>query len=492
MLHDISFQVSPSNGAAARLVLALADGAEAFRDRFDVNRSKARESFAHAVAKVLGIDPAPLVDRCHLELPRLGDEADRAAAQQAAQAEGQQEMASDPFAASQRELEATPEGVKSEAKTLLSSPALLEIILRDIGRIGVAGERQLALLIYLAGVSRLLDRPVSVLVQGSSSSGKSFVPERVLSLFPSECWHFITDVTPQCLYYLPPGELQHRVLLLGERRRALTPEQIDGTRAIRELIETGRVSKWVPIKLDGRLQTVHLQVEGPTAIVQSSSHDLIADEDINRVIVVGPDESAEQTRRIVERIFSAAAGEAPPEPLQTIRLRHHTMQRMLQRHTVVIDRQLADLLTEHFPVQRLEARRAASRVVSLMQASALLHQFQRKTDSDGRLVATIDDYRLARALLNPWLGSRLGGGLSAGALRLWKLAAERKQDGELTTTELAEWTAAPPRTVRKWAGELVKAGLWLKERLEGEKANRYRPIPGREPESSEVLPDVAI
>jgi len=127
-----------------------------------------------------------------------------------------------------------------------------------------------------------------------------------------------------------------------------------------------------------------------------------------------------------------------------------------------------------------------------MQASALLHQFQRKTDSDGRLVATIDDYRLARALLNPWLGSRLGGGLSAGALRLWRLAAERKQDGELTTTEMAEWTAAPPRTVRRWATELVKAGLWEKNRADGERINRYRPVPGREPESTEVLPDIGL
>jgi len=485
-----TFEVGPRDGTTIRLVVARAGGGEVLRDKLDTDKARAREDFARTLAKRLEVEPEPLVRRCDIELPMLADQADRAAAEQAAKIAGQQEPENDPFAASQRELEATPNSVKTEAQSLLASPNLLEIILRDIGRIGIAGERQLALLIYLVGVSRLLDRPISVLVQGSSSSGKSFVPEHVLSLFPSECWHFLTDVTPQSLFYLPPGELQHRVLLLGERKRAQTPEQIDGTRAIRELIETGRISKWVPIKLDGRLQTVHLQIEGPTSVIQSASHDLIADEDVNRMVVVGPDESAEQTKRIVERIFSAAAGEAPPEPLQTIQLRHHTMQRLLRRHAVVIDQRLAEVLIEHFPTQRLEARRAASRVVSLMQAAALLHQFQRQTDSAGRLVATLDDYRLARALLNQWLGSRLGGGLSAGAMRLWRLAVERKQGEELTTTELAEWTAAPARTVRRWATELVKAGLWEKNRTEGEKVNRYRPVPGREPESTEVLPDI--
>jgi len=85
MLHDVSFSVSPNNGTTARLVIALADGAEAFRDRLDVNRSKARECFAQSVAKALGIDPGPLITRCHAELPRLADLADQAAAQQAAE-----------------------------------------------------------------------------------------------------------------------------------------------------------------------------------------------------------------------------------------------------------------------------------------------------------------------------------------------------------------------------------------------------------------------
>jgi len=86
MQRDVTFEVSPSNGAATRLVVAFADGVEAYRDKLDVSRAKARAEFAKAVAELLQIDPGPLIARCHVELPRLGDQADRAAQQAANQA----------------------------------------------------------------------------------------------------------------------------------------------------------------------------------------------------------------------------------------------------------------------------------------------------------------------------------------------------------------------------------------------------------------------
>jgi len=82
---EVGFEVGPRDGSATRLAIAYVGGEEAFRDRLDVNRAKARVEFAKAVAELLRIDPSPLIARCHSELPRLADAADRVAAQQAAQ-----------------------------------------------------------------------------------------------------------------------------------------------------------------------------------------------------------------------------------------------------------------------------------------------------------------------------------------------------------------------------------------------------------------------
>jgi hypothetical protein len=53
----------------------------------------------------------------------------------------------------------------------------------------------------------------------------------------------------------------------------------------------------------------------------------------------------------------------------------------------------------------------------VIQASALLHQFQRQRDSDGYILAEANDYHLARWLLSGPLGRQLGGGLSDQAKR---------------------------------------------------------------------------
>jgi putative DNA primase/helicase len=79
----ITFDVAPQNGAAARLVIARRGGDELYRDKFDTSRGGSRQKFARIIARLLGIDAAELVTRCHTELPRLADAADQEAAEKA-------------------------------------------------------------------------------------------------------------------------------------------------------------------------------------------------------------------------------------------------------------------------------------------------------------------------------------------------------------------------------------------------------------------------
>ena len=79
-----------------------------------------------------------------------------------------------------------PEAVRAEAAAMLEDPNLVQRIIDDAQAVGVAGERELCATIYLCGTSRLIDKPLSVIVQGPSSSGKSYVIERVAALFPAE------------------------------------------------------------------------------------------------------------------------------------------------------------------------------------------------------------------------------------------------------------------------------------------------------------------
>jgi hypothetical protein len=57
---------------------------------------------------------------------------------------------------------------------------------KALGTVGLVGERQVAKLIYLAGTSRLLDRPVSIAVKGPSSGGKSSPLNRCCDFSPAK------------------------------------------------------------------------------------------------------------------------------------------------------------------------------------------------------------------------------------------------------------------------------------------------------------------
>jgi hypothetical protein len=76
---------------------------------------------------------------------------------------------------------------------------------------------------------------------------------------------------------------------------------------------------------------------------------------------------------------------------------------------------LVDLL-ETF-ADRVECRRAYPMVLSIIEASALLHQRQRRTDQDGRLIAEPADYGVAARLLSGPLARTIGESLSDPARR---------------------------------------------------------------------------
>jgi hypothetical protein len=112
-----------------------------------------------------------------------------------------------------------PADVRADAEALLSDPRLARRVCEDVRRAGVVGEQKLALALYLVGTSAQLRKPLAAIVRGPSTSGKSFVVDRVAGFFPAEVLLRATSLTSQALYYFPPGSLRHRFVVAGERSR---------------------------------------------------------------------------------------------------------------------------------------------------------------------------------------------------------------------------------------------------------------------------------
>ena len=354
-------------------------------------------------------------------------------------------------------LEQTSNRVIGKAREMLESPDLVNLILEDIERMGVAGEETLSLLTYLVGTSRLLNDPLALLVQGQSSGGKSYVVDAVASLFPPEAMLRATQMTTHALFHMPKGSLKHRWVICGERSRKVDDDTAEKTRALRELLSAKHLSKLVPGKdTNGKILTEHIEVEGPIAYIESTTLSRIFDEDANRMIAYSIDETAKQTRHILLAQAKRRTGKVPPVATHIVN-KHHAAQRLLAADTHCVLIPFAELLAKRFPAEQVEARRIFGHLLSLIEASTMLHSFQRSRHQGGPFLATLEDYTLAKKLLAKPLLRSLGGAMSEGAKRLYAQIREHKDLAfdEFTIPFVCTKLPVKYETVRQRVWELV-------------------------------------
>ena len=376
-------------------------------DTVDLGKTAKRREFAERIATKAGVS----VDSVETELLRITNDRD-----EPDNPDVDEPLTDDLAARTKTALANTDPAVIAEAEAMLLSPSLVEEVGRDLDAIGVAGEDALRLTLYLLGTSRLLPKPLAAIVQGQSSSGKSYIVECVASLFPPEGIVMATQMTPQALYHAEQGSLSHRWVVAGERSRMNNDDRAEATRALREMLASGRLSKFMPIKVGNEINTVLIEQQGPIAYVESTTAARVFEEDASRCILLSTDERSAQTKTILRQIARQAKGEVRWERGRIID-RHQTLQRLLERREIVIP--YADRISAAMELfaDRCHIRRAYPMVLSFIQASALLHQRQRTTDAEGRLIAVPLDYEVTVRLLNAPLDNMIGGSLSEPAER---------------------------------------------------------------------------
>jgi len=472
-------EATPTGRNGTAILTAKLGGEVIAVEKLDLGKPKARVGFIDAVCN--GRDG---IDRQVVESNLLQLAADLATKPEAAA----NPAAENTDAAAL--LDKMPEAVRIEARTLLEAQNLMQRVVEDIEALGVAGEKELAATVYLIGTSRLLPSPLAAIVQGPSSSGKSYVVKHAAKLFPPEAIITATQLTPQSLFYMQPGGLVHRFVVTGERSRMENDDTAEATRALREMLSEGQLRKLLPIKKDGRLESVLIEQDGPIAYIETTTLAKIFNEDANRCVLLTSDETPEQTRRILSTLAGVYARGAVVDR-QRIIDRHHALQRMLQPFAVLVP--YAERLAAAMGNYRVEARRAYPQVVSMIQASALLHQRQRQIDADGRLLAAADDYQLTRHLLGLPMARQLGERISEPALRF----IERLQDWfgaeEVFTTPKAKRKESRSKSsVYGWLAELHDGGMVEKVEVQrGSRAAQWRLSSNApDPDAAAVLPPV--
>ena len=360
---------------------------------------------------------------------------------------------------------------KAAAMELLCDPKLLERILADFERCGVVGEETNKRVSYLAAVSRLLEKPLAIVVQSSSSAGKSSLMEAVLDFMPEEQREEYSAMTGQALFYMGQKNLKHKILAVSEEEgasRAAYALKLLQSEGVLKIASTGKDP------VSGKLVTHEYLVEGPVMIFLTTTAQEVDEELINRAIVLTVNEERAQTQAIHKKQREAQTIEglwARRERAKLVKL-HRNAQRLL-RPIEVVNNHVND--EPDFPDHMTRTRRDHMKFLTLVNAIALLYQYQRPVKTDTRngetleyIEATKEDVKLARELVRQVLGPSLDE-LPAHTRRLLLLVAEMvKQECARLQVEWADYrfTRRTVREYTRWGDTQLRVHLRRLEEME--------------------------
>lgn len=271
----------------------------------------------------------------------------------------------------------------------LSSDDLIKKLDAKICEVGVIGEDINRLSVFVIASSYKQINPMHLIIQGSSGSGKTHLISAIAGCIPTEDIISLTRLTNNSFYYLGEDDLTGKLLLLQD----LDGLSQEALYALRELQSAKSISNFRPNKdkETGDIKTVSTEVKGCFASLMATTKGTIYFDNLSRSIMLGVDESLEQSHSIVNYQNKKRSGMIDSETERNAKAFLQDVNRMLKKYEVV--NPYSHKIS--IPVQGLLLRRLNEQFSSFIEQVTILHQYQRRQDEHGRLVTTLQDIRIS-------------------------------------------------------------------------------------------------
>lgn len=279
--------------------------------------------------------------------------------------------------------------VNVKARSLLRSSKFLRIFLDTVRSIGLVGEQENALIVYLVGISRVLAHPVNLFIKGASSSGKNYLTKSVLRFFPKETVVEISSSSEHSWSYLG-DDLQHRIVYIQEQNKAT-----GNVHPARLLISENELVRMVSVRSGRGFQTRREVTKGPVACISTTTRDRLEIDDETRHLSIWTDDSPAQTARILE----AQLNEATNTDLPELEIWHEVQNLFEQRAALPIDfGEWAEQLVKQVWVGDVRVRRYFEAFREICKVVCLIRSFRFDEETiaeRGRLRVEFLDYAIA-------------------------------------------------------------------------------------------------
>jgi DNA primase catalytic core len=261
---------------------------------------------------------------------------------------------------------------------------LIENFKTLIGKAGVTGEENNRIFLFVTATSYKMKDTLHALIQGSSGSGKTRLLKIISLLMPPEDMKRFTRVTENSFYNYGEYDLVNLFLCF---------EDIDGLEekallALRELQSNDiLISSTSQKQENGHIQSGERIVRGPIASIACTTKGDYYEDNVSRCFVIAVDESKEQTKKIIEYQNKKYAGEINEKEEQKVIEFVQNCIRLLKPYEVI--NPYANKI--QLPEDAHKIRRLNEMYQSIVKQITTINQYQRKQDSQGRLITEKED-----------------------------------------------------------------------------------------------------
>lgn len=287
--------------------------------------------------------------------------------------------------------ETAPKQIPKKVLQVLKNPNLFKEITEVEFNKKIVGEIESRKVIFLcASGGRLVENcqiaSYNLLVNDDSGIGKDYLVNAVLFILPKEFFIHKTRISPAVFTYWHNAKYEPEWTWNG---KVFYPEDISenvlNSDVFKVMCSSGS-SATIIIKQ----RAYEIDIEGKPVMITTTATATPNPELTRRFIILNLDSSENQTKAIMKRHSEFKKRGIVPEynPIYTEAMKH------LKRVKVKIP--FADLIDVHFPSNNIIMRTNYPRFLDFISASCAFHQYQRKIDSEGFLLAEAQDYNLAK------------------------------------------------------------------------------------------------
>jgi hypothetical protein len=283
--------------------------------------------------------------------------------------------------------------IRSAALKLIRDLLFLFRVVQKIGELGIVGEKRTSLVLFLAGLTKNFEKPVSVIEKGETSTGKSETVKAVISLLPPEDVLKRASLSKKAPVH-GPGDLSGKILYIVEYRGAK-----DALYLTRQTQSEGQIDHEYATAIGSERGTVVATRKGSPVVLTTTTLDHIFADDESRFLSVQADDSSDRTQDVIVAHFSPDPVQHREEPLpvwhEAIRLLSKKIPRF--RHPGWFN-----FLAREIPPDAPRARRDAVRFLTLLKAVALCrsHSDGRFSESPQEIEISFGDYCVAHRILS--------------------------------------------------------------------------------------------